>query len=116
MSRRHAAIDGFIGARVRERRLSLGLTQHQLGKLIGVTHDRICKFEQGGNGITAGRLYELARALEVTTLYFYDGLEDGQLPQTARRILFELARLLDEIHDKEHLAAFSQLTRALAGR
>src|ERR1043166_7409292 len=40
-------IDRHVGARVRERRIMLGLTQQQLADLIGVTYQQAHKYERG---------------------------------------------------------------------
>jgi DNA-binding XRE family transcriptional regulator len=49
-------IDHHVGARVRERRIMLGLTQQQLADLIGVTYQQAHKYERGINRVSAGRL------------------------------------------------------------
>ena len=56
-----AAIDDHVGARIRERRIMLGLTQQQLAEMIGVTYQQAHKYERGINRVSAGRLYEIAR-------------------------------------------------------
>ena len=58
-------IDRYVGARMRERRLMLGLTQQHLADLIGVTYQQAHKYEKGVNRIAAGRLSTIARALGV---------------------------------------------------
>ena len=68
-------IDRHVGARVRERRIMLGLTQQQLADLIGVTYQQAHKYERGINRISAGRLYEISQVLSVPIGYFFDGLE-----------------------------------------
>jgi len=40
-------IDRHVGARIRERRIMLGLTQQQLADLIGVTYQQAHKYERG---------------------------------------------------------------------
>src|SRR6516165_10128230 len=40
-------IDRYVGARIRERRIMLGLTQQQLADLIGVTYQQAHKYERG---------------------------------------------------------------------
>ena len=50
-------IDRYLGMRVRERRVMLGLTQQQLAELIGVTYQQAHKYEKGTNRVAAGRLY-----------------------------------------------------------
>src|SRR5437879_13153001 len=50
-----AAIDDHVGARIRERRIMLGLTQQQLAEMIGVTYQQAHKYERGINHVSAGR-------------------------------------------------------------
>ncbi len=69
-----AAIDDHVGARIRERRIMLGLTQQQLAEMIGVTYQQAHKYERGINRVSAGRLYEIARVLNAPITYFYEGL------------------------------------------
>src|SRR5271169_6104238 len=64
-------IDRHVGARVRERRIMLGLTQQQLADLIGVTYQQAHKYERGINRVSAGRLFEVAQVLSVPVSYFF---------------------------------------------
>jgi DNA-binding XRE family transcriptional regulator len=66
-------IDRHVGARIRERRIMLGLTQQQLADLIGVTYQQAHKYERGINRVSAGRLFEVAQVLGVPVSYFFDG-------------------------------------------
>ncbi|MEL6282330.1 MAG: helix-turn-helix transcriptional regulator [Pseudomonadota bacterium] len=67
-------IDAHIGMRLRQRRWLLGLTQQQLGDRVGIKFQQVQKYETGQNRISASRLWELARAVEVRIAYFFDGL------------------------------------------
>lgn len=112
------AVDRHVGARVRERRIMLGLTQQQLADLIGVTYQQAHKYERGINRVSAGRLFEIARVLSVPIGYFYEGLNAEQEPKSAsprERMMLELARNFSEIRNERHQEAFSQLARALSG-
>src|SRR4030088_1744911 len=81
-----AAIDDHVGARIRERRIMLGLTQQQLAEMIGVTYQQAHKSERGINRVSAGRLCEIARVLNAEITYFYDGLGDeATFPAVLRR-------------------------------
>ena len=96
----------------------LGLTQQQLAEMIGVTYQQAHKYERGINRVSAGRLYEIARVLNASITYFYDGLGQEQ-PRPAtphQRMLLEIARNFAEIQNEKHQEAVSQLARALAGR
>ena len=63
-------IDRHVGARMRERRIMLGLTQQQMAELIGVTYQQAHKYEKGINRVAGGRLYAIAQALGVEVSYF----------------------------------------------
>ena len=113
-----AAIDDHVGARIRERRIMLGLTQQQLAEMIGVTYQQAHKYERGINRVSAGRLFEIARVLNAPITYFYEGLgEERPRPVTPhQRMLLEIARNFAEIQNERHQEAVSQLARVLAGR
>jgi transcriptional regulator with XRE-family HTH domain len=101
---------------MRERRIMLGLTQHQLAELIGVTYQQAHKYEKGLNRVAAGRLYTIAQALGVEVGYFFEGLHtaDRFVPSPQQRMLLELARNYLNIPVPEHQKAIVALTRALA--
>jgi transcriptional regulator with XRE-family HTH domain len=113
-----AAIDDHVGARIRERRIMLGLTQQQLAEMIGVTYQQAHKYERGINRVSAGRLFEIARALSAPVSHFYEGIgEEGPRQITPhQRMLLEIARNFAEIRNEKHQEAVSQLARALASR
>jgi DNA-binding XRE family transcriptional regulator len=59
-------IDAYIGARMRESRLVLNMSQADLGKKLGVTFQQIQKYESGKNRISAARLYDACKTLNVS--------------------------------------------------
>ena len=92
-------VDRFVGSKMRERRIMLGLTQQQMAELIGVTYQQAHKYETGINRISAGRLYQIAQALGVDISYFFEDIdpEKRNKPKPAemmpqQRMLLELAR------------------------
>ena len=110
-------VDRHVGARLRERRIMLGLTQQELAELIGVTYQQAHKYEKGINRISAGRLYQLAQALGVQVGYFYDGLTTtpgavAASPQ--QRLMLELTRNFMAISDRRQQEAICTLARSLA--
>ena len=109
-------IDRHVGARIRERRIMLGLTQQQLADLIGVTYQQAHKYERGINRVSAGRLFEIAQVLSVPVNYFFDGLDDqsGRSISPRERMCLELARNFAHIPNERHQEALSQLARVLA--
>lgn len=109
-------IDKFVGHRMRERRIMLGLTQQQMAELIGVTYQQAHKYEKGINRIAAGRLYQIANALGVDVSYFFDGMdqEESFRPSSQQRMLLELARNFIGIENRRHQESLCNLARALA--
>ena len=110
-------IDRHVGARMRERRIMLGLTQQQMAELIGVTYQQAHKYEKGINRIAGGRLYQIAQALGVDVSYFYEGVgaQGGAFkPTQQQRLLLELARNFTALPSRRHQEAICGLVRALA--
>jgi transcriptional regulator with XRE-family HTH domain len=107
--------DRYVGTRIRERRIMLGLSQQQMADLIGVTYQQAHKYERGINRISAGRLYEISQVLGVPVSYFFEGLEDNQSSELSarQRMCLELARNFASINNQKHQEALSQLARAL---
>jgi transcriptional regulator with XRE-family HTH domain len=115
-SSRTQDIDRYVGARIRERRIMLGLTQQQLADLIGVTYQQAHKYERGINRVSAGRMFEVAQVLSVPVNYFFDGLdqENERAISPRERMCLELARNFAQIPNERHQEALSQLARVLA--
>ena len=61
-----------LGAKLRVRRLALGLTQTKVAQAINVTFQQIQKYEKGTNGISSLRIMQLANFLKVPVVYFYE--------------------------------------------
>jgi transcriptional regulator with XRE-family HTH domain len=115
-------VDRYVSLRIRQRRIMLGLTQQQMAELIGVTYQQAHKYETGINRISAGRLYQIARALGVDISYFFEDVEPGGGAAAARarelmpqqRMLLELARNFAAIKNRKHQEAVCHLARALS--
>jgi transcriptional regulator with XRE-family HTH domain len=76
------AVDIHVGNRVRQRRTLMGLSQERLASALDLTFQQVQKYERGANRIGAGRLYQLARALDVPVNFFFDEMDDGQKSAT----------------------------------
>ena len=97
------------------------MTQQQLGNKVGIKFQQIQKYETGTNRISASRLWDIASALDVPVSFFFEGLEGHiaeptashgdiltdkealdlvrayySIPETQRRRLFDLARVLSD--------------------
>jgi transcriptional regulator with XRE-family HTH domain len=116
-------VDVHVGKRVRHRRWMVGMTQQQLAERVGIKFQQIQKYETGMNRVSASRLWDISAALDVPVSFFFEGLGDGAneaqpgslpgdiladkealelvrsyyaIPETQRRRLFELARVLSD--------------------
>jgi transcriptional regulator with XRE-family HTH domain len=87
--RRTATVDGpdpidrHVGGQLRLRRAQIGMTQAELGSKLGLSFQAVQKYETGENRVSASRLYKLARLLEVSPAYFFEGLgESGAIEES----------------------------------
>jgi transcriptional regulator with XRE-family HTH domain len=56
----------------------VGMTQQQLGDIVGIKFQQIQKYETGMNRISASRLWDIAQALDVSISFFFEGFEGEQ--------------------------------------
>lgn len=78
-------VDRHIGARIRMRRIQIGLSQERLAEAIGLTFQQVQKYEKAQNRVGGSRLGQIARALEVEVGFFYEGApQPGQPPGIAQ--------------------------------
>jgi transcriptional regulator with XRE-family HTH domain len=68
-------IDLHIARRLRKIRTECGVTQDELGELIGVAFQQIQKYEAALNRISAGKLYEICRVLNKPVSSFFDDMK-----------------------------------------
>lgn len=68
-------IDKHVGHRLRLRRSLMGISQEKLAESVGVSFQQVQKYEKGMNRISASRLFQFSKFLQVPLSYFYDGNE-----------------------------------------
>ncbi len=69
---RSTPVDSYVGSRVRQRRMLLGMSQEKLGKAVGISFQQIQKYERGTNRIGASRLFTLSKVLSVPIAFFFE--------------------------------------------
>jgi transcriptional regulator with XRE-family HTH domain len=113
-------IDRRVGARLRERRLLLGMSQQQLADALGITFQQVQKYENGANRISASRLWDISRRLDVPIEWFF-GIDAGTSkpappraldPDLSKRETLELVRNYFGIQNPEIRRALIALARA----
>ncbi len=79
-------IDVHVGARVRQRRTPLGMSQTDLGDTLGLTFQQVQKYEWGANRISASRLFELSQVFDVPVEHFFEDMApevEDMVPEVA---------------------------------
>jgi transcriptional regulator with XRE-family HTH domain len=95
--------DVEVGQRIRARRMAKGMSQTELGAVLGVTFQQVQKYEKGVNRVGAGRLASVAAALEVPVSFFFGATDAGA--DDTRAIL----GFLDTSYSLRLLRAFSRI-------
>lgn len=72
--KRAVNVDRHVGNRLRLRRTVLGISQTTIAERVGISFQQVQKYERGVNRISASRLCQFARVLDVPVVYFFDGL------------------------------------------
>lgn len=114
-------VDEHVGQKIRHRRWLVGMTQQQLADAVGIKFQQIQKYETGANRVSASRLWDISRALNVPPSFFFEGLETVEseledqddvlnrketldllrtyyaIPEEQRKRLFDLARALGQV-------------------
>jgi transcriptional regulator with XRE-family HTH domain len=106
--KRATKIDVAVGQRIREFRKTAKLSQTQLANQIGVTFQQVQKYEKGTNRVGAGRLIQIARALDVPITAFFDGM--GRPIDKRRVTSARLAELRALPGVPKLLGAFSEIS------
>ncbi len=95
-------VDVHVGRRVRHRRWMVGMTQQQLGDIVGIKFQQIQKYETGMNRISASRLWDIAQALDVSISFFFEGFGADETAVEAPMAQGDIQRG-DLLADKEAL-------------
>jgi len=111
-------IDVGVGARVRLRRKSIGVSQSKLAEALGLTFQQVQKYERGTNRISASMLVKIASRLEISVAELV-GEAPGAVSDDAVRALtspgaLELLELFNGIETPAFRSAVCDLARTLA--
>lgn len=100
-----------IGRRIRRRRRLMGMTQKDLGDLLGLQFQQVQKYECSSSRVSAARLFLLASALKVPITYFFTDLPESSAANASDhdRARAATAELLCEKETQELLMAYARL-------
>lgn len=109
-------IERHVGTRIRERRIMLGISQHELARGLGVSFQQAHRYEKGQTRLSAGTLHRLAELFHVEIGYFFHGLEDQPTGRDRawQRLFIELARAFEHLQHDDQRRVILELSRVLA--
>lgn len=115
---RAGALDAAIGARLRARRIELGLSLSDVARLLRMSYQQIDLYECGRTRISAARLVDAARALGLGDLnWLFDlGLASKDIDSRAGYLsleALELGRILDGMESPGERRHLMTIARAL---
>lgn len=67
-------IDILLGRRIRRRRQVLDLTQQEVAEAIGIRFQQIQKYECAANKMSAARVVQIAKVLDMPVGQLFEGL------------------------------------------
>lgn len=73
---------------MRSRREELGISQEAVAKALGISFQQVQKYERATNRVSASRLFEIARVLNIAPTYFFDGAAGPAPPPAASTAAF----------------------------
>lgn len=97
--------DIYIGQRIREARVSLGMTQKGLAELLGTSYQQLQKYESGSNRISSGRVEQLVTALNRPLSFFFPNATDVRAKAEP-----ELSRFISTVDGNLIAASWYKLT------
>ena len=108
------SIDVHVGLRIRQRRILLGMTQERLGAAVGLSFQIVQKYEVGINSISASRLVEVAKALDVPPSFFFEGSRPRAKVALYTRETLELVHAYLAIQNTTVRESIAETIRAIA--
>ena len=124
-SKRAGPIDAVVGRTIRALRLSKGISQGALGRRLGVSFQQVQKYENGTNRVGAGRLAQIALALDVPMGALLQGVQtikrkarpdDDPLALLSSSQAMRLVRAFSKIADSRIRVALVGLAEGLAAQ
>lgn len=123
------SVDIHVGKQIRTQRSLLGMSQQKLAESIGLTFQQVQKYERGTNRVSAGRLYQFSKLLNVPVSYFFDqygeakpsyGFSDneqaafGEEDLMQKKETLELVRVYYSVQDEQKRKSILKFIKSMA--
>jgi transcriptional regulator with XRE-family HTH domain len=90
-------VDAHVGKKIRHFRWLAGVTQQDLAAAVGIRFQQIQKYETGMNRVSASRLYDISKSLNVDISEFFVGLSETE---TQDEPAFDVLSVFTKINQK----------------
>ena len=110
-----AKVDALVAERIRHFRTDRGFTQSALAQALGLSYQQLQKYESDSNRVSAGKLYEIAKFLDVPIDEFFAGTKETEVTASPE-MNSDVTDLNDDfqnIDKREVRAAISGLVKSL---
>lgn len=101
--------DKHVGSRIRMRRRMLDITQEGLAAVIGITFQQIQKYENGTNRVGAGRLQQIADALDCSVAWFFEERPGSPRPGSGAAGDADLSAFFADAYATDVVRGFAKL-------
>lgn len=89
-------VDMEAGAKLRDARNAIGMSQEKLAEKSGITFQQVQKYEKGKNRMSLSRLWQFCEILDVSPAYFFPVGNDNHDGKLMARIT-ELEAVIDSV-------------------
>lgn len=110
-------IDKHVGNILKNRMKFKGFSQEKLGDALGITFQQVQKYCNATNRISASKLYEISKILDVDVNYFFNTIDDEDMATSY--IDEDIAKLAGKIDNlpqelkEQSIAMFNQVINTL---
>lgn len=93
-------IDRQIGSRIKLQRKNLNMSQYALSYDLNISFQQVQKYESGKNRVSASRIYEISKILQVSPNFFFEGLDDKiKTPHSCNTL--KISQIIEKIQNQK---------------
>jgi len=109
--KRYKDKDVEIGLKIRDLRVVKGLTRRELAAYMDISHQQLEKYERGINSVKVSKLSDLAHALDISVMAFF---EEPDVKGRMYRISTQLMKYFNSIENENMRQAIYNLVKNIS--
>ena len=108
----NSSIESAVGEKVRFYRITAGMKQRDLAKILGISYQQVQKYETGKDKISISRLHDISDALEIPLMSF---IGEGEVADISHsRQTLRLMEYFSAISDERSRQLVVDVVKSLA--